>query len=159
MGMKIFPYVNLFGRESMAETRVLSIRGDEVLPDDEYVLLEAYCVDPRCDCKTGWITVLARRREVCVVVLHFRLFPEDNQMRIEFTGPVKAHAERVLEMVSEMLREDKHYFALVKSHYKNTKQEAKRRTKKGEAMPSLKPEDLVLHGVDGRAHRDFIRLN
>ncbi|MHC9539741.1 MAG: hypothetical protein AB9903_09475 [Vulcanimicrobiota bacterium] len=159
MSMRIMPYVNLFGREALEESRLLKIEGDDVLPDDEYGLIEAYCIDPRCDCKIGWITVLARQKGTCVAVMRFRLFPDDSQIRIEYVGTTQSQADKMLELLTAMLKEDTQYFALIKSHYKKTKLEAKRRTKKGRSMQYLHPEDLIIQGINGTSYRDFLSSN
>ena len=51
MSTGMVPFVRFFAEQGTAETRVLTIRGHPVLPDDEYALLESFCDDPRCTCR------------------------------------------------------------------------------------------------------------
>ena len=42
------------------ETRTITVRGLDVLPDGEYAFLESYCDDANCDCRRVMLRVLGR---------------------------------------------------------------------------------------------------
>ena len=45
------PFYSRFPEVAKHETRGLLILNDEVIPEDEYALIEAYCNQPNCDCR------------------------------------------------------------------------------------------------------------
>ncbi len=59
----LFPFVHLFPRQGVAETRSLTIRGFPDLPDDDYGLMESYRVEAGCNCRRVMLNVASRRRQ------------------------------------------------------------------------------------------------
>lgn len=55
----LVPFTRLFTAQGTAETRVLKIRGHPALPDDDYALMESYCVDPVCNCRRVMLCIIA----------------------------------------------------------------------------------------------------
>src|SRR5439155_19404082 len=55
-------YGHFFPEQAKVETRTMTVINGEMLPDDEYGILEAYCTDPACDCRRVLLNILGRRQ-------------------------------------------------------------------------------------------------
>lgn len=60
--MHLIPFFEIFPEQGERETRTITTRGYLGLPADEYALVEAYCPDPKCDCRRVMINVVGRRQ-------------------------------------------------------------------------------------------------
>jgi len=87
--MYLIPFVQLFREQGEAETRVITTRNHDVLPDDEYALVEAYCPDPQCDCRRVMLSVLPRRQlaQGFLASISFG-FDRDQELAGPFLDPV-----------------------------------------------------------------------
>jgi hypothetical protein len=120
----MIPFVKLFPEKAMAETRTITTVGHDVLPDDEYALVEVYCPDPACDCRRVMLYVFARRQEEHMASISFG-FDRDDEMAGPFLDPLNPqsqYAEVFLEMVARMLETDHAYVARLEAHYRQVKQ-------------------------------------
>ena len=75
MSTGMVPFVRFFPEQGTAETRVLTIRGHPILPDDEYALLESFCDDAGCDCRRVMLNVIARRQQAFKAIAKTNHFP------------------------------------------------------------------------------------
>jgi hypothetical protein len=124
--MNLIPFVQLFPEQAMAETRTITIRGHPLVPDDEYALVEAYCVDPHCDCQRVMLNVLARWEayEGYLAAISFGFDQEDDLSGpfLDPLNPQSQYAEVFLDMVTTILKNDPAYVARLKAHYHRVKQ-------------------------------------
>jgi hypothetical protein len=124
--MSLVPFSRFFPELALAETRVLTIRNHNLLPDDEYALVEFYCPDPTCDCRRVILNVIARHvaGQDTLAAISFA-FDRD----AEFAGPSldlpnlqTFYAEALLELVTSYLEREPVYVARLESHYRQVKQ-------------------------------------
>ncbi len=124
--MSLVPFFRFFPELALAETRVLTIRNHNLLPDDEYALVEFYCPDPTCDCRRVILNVIARHvaGQDTLAAISFA-FDRD----AEFAGPSldlpnlqTFYAEALLELVTSYLEREPVYVARLESHYRQVKQ-------------------------------------
>jgi hypothetical protein len=117
-GRGLIPFVSLFPQQAMAETRVFIVRGDPLLPDDEYGLIEAYCDDPRCNCRRVMLNVAGRAQQAVLASISYA-FDRDDEFAGPFLDPLNpqsGYAEALLELV-ELILEDPAYLARLEAHY------------------------------------------
>ena len=116
------PFVRFFPQQGVAETRTLLVRGDPTLPDDEYGLLELYCVDKGCDCRRVLLSVISRRRQKVLASVGFA-FDRDDTWAGPFLDPLNPqsrHADTLLSLVAQVLA-DPAYVARLEAHYEQVK--------------------------------------
>lgn len=126
--MSLVPFFRFFRELAVAETRTLTVRNHNLLPDDEYALLEFYCPDPTCDCRRVTLKVVARHLagQDTLAAISFA-FDRD----AEFPGPSldppnlqTFYAEALLDLVTSYLEREPAYVARLESHYRQAKQAA-----------------------------------
>jgi hypothetical protein len=125
--MHLIPFVQLFPKQAEAETRVITTRNHEVLPDDQYALVEAYCPDPRCDCRRVMLNVLPRRQQARGFLASISFgFDRDQKLAGPFLDPLNPqsrYADALLKLVTMVLT-DPDYCARLERHYYQVKQAA-----------------------------------
>jgi hypothetical protein len=116
------PFVHIFPRQGAAETRVLYISGDPFLPDDEYGLLESYCVEAGCHCRRVMINLASRRKGKILASVSYAFDRDD-----EFPGPAldplnpqSRYADVLLELTAQVL-DDPVYVDRLEAHYYQVK--------------------------------------
>ena len=105
----LVPFAYLFPEQGPAETRVITTHGYPSLPDDEYALLESYCVDPTCDCRRVMLNVLPRRRmaQGYLATISFG-FDRQAELAGPFLDPLNPqskHAQVLLDLVTRRVLE------------------------------------------------------
>jgi hypothetical protein len=125
---------NHFPALAEAETRTLYLRdgspGPDRIPDGDYSFVEAYCTDPKCDCRRVLLNVL-KRDEGIVGVISFAFDP-DAPMRGPFFDPLHprpSYADEFLELMNDVVLSDPAYVARLERHYEMVK------AKCGESAP------------------------
>ncbi len=123
--MSLIPFVPLFPEQGNQETRVINIYRHEILPDDEYALVESYCTDPQCDCRRVMLNVVGQRQmqKHYLASISFA-FNRKDKMAGPFLDPINSqskYAGTLLELVSGILENDPAYVARLKSHYQQVK--------------------------------------
>ncbi|MBA3713959.1 MAG: hypothetical protein H0W76_16135 [Pyrinomonadaceae bacterium] len=58
--MMMIPFSAKFADLAWQETRTITVRGRDELPDGEYGFVESYCDEVSCDCRRVMLTVLGR---------------------------------------------------------------------------------------------------
>ena len=116
------PFVHIFPRQGAAETRVLYISGDPILPDDEYGLLESYCVEAGCHCRRVMINLASRRQGKILASVSYAFDRND-----EFSGPAldplnpqSRYAEVLLDLTAQVL-DDPVFVDRLEAHYYQVK--------------------------------------
>jgi hypothetical protein len=118
----LVPFVQLFPRQAAAETRVLTAQGHPTLPDDEYGLLESYCVEVGCHCRRVMLNVVARRQNAIQASISYG-FDRDQEWAGSFLDPLNPqseHAAVLLGLVTRVLT-DPEYVARLEAHYYQVK--------------------------------------
>jgi len=89
------------------------------LPADDYALLEAYCIDPECDCRRVILNVVSRRGERIEATIGFGFDRdvEDAGPYLDPLNPQREHADEILELTEEVLLADEEYVARLERHY------------------------------------------
>lgn len=116
------PFVRLFPQQGTAETRSLIIRGDPELLDDEYGLLESYCVEVGCNCRRVMLNVVSRRRQKILASISYAFDRADPWPGpfLDPLNPQSRHAEMLLGLVEQVLA-DPAYVARLEAHYAQVK--------------------------------------
>lgn len=123
--MGLIPFVFLFPKQAEAETRTITTRGHPGLPDDEYALVESYCVDPQCDCRRVMLNVLGRQQGNRYLASISFGFDRDQELAGPFLDPLNPqsrYATVLLNMVERLVLTDPAYVARLESHYHQVKQ-------------------------------------
>jgi hypothetical protein len=118
----LVPFVRFFPQQAVAETRVLTTRGHPVLPDDEYGLLESYCVEAGCNCRRVMLNVVARRQQAVLASISHG-FDRDKAWAGPFLDPLNPqsrYADVLLGLVEQVLA-DPGYVARLEAHYYQVK--------------------------------------
>jgi len=127
MYLYLVPFAYLFPEQGPAETRVITTHGYPSLPDDEYALVESYCVDPKCDCRRVMLNVLPRRRmaQGYLAAISFG-FDRQAELAGPFLDPLNPqskYAQVLLDLViTRVLEADPAYIARLEAHYRQVKQ-------------------------------------
>jgi hypothetical protein len=125
MSTGMIPFVRFFPEQGTAETRVLTIRGHPILPDDEYALLESFCDDAGCDCRRVMLNVIGRRQQEVLASISYG-FDRSQQWAGPFLDPLNPqspYAHTLLKLVAQILA-DPIYAARLESHYHQVKRAA-----------------------------------
>jgi hypothetical protein len=127
MYLYLVPFAYLFPEQGLAETRVITTHGYPSLPDDEYALVEYYCVDPTCDCRRVLLNVLPRRQmdKGYLAAISFG-FDREAELAGPFLDPLNPqskYAQVLLDLViTRVLEADPAYIARLEAHYRQVKQ-------------------------------------
>ena len=118
----LFPFVHLFPQQGTAETRVLTVQGSAALPDDEYGLLESYCVEAGCHCRRVMINVASRGQQKILASIGYG-FDRDGEDAGPFLDPLNPqsrYSHVLLDLVEQVLA-DPTYVARLEAHYYQVK--------------------------------------
>jgi hypothetical protein len=104
------PFVERFRDLAQEETRSVTVGpGHAELPEDDYVFVERYCVDPACDCRRVLISVLAVRQGAQVATLNHAFDPpsaddhlDEDQTFLDPLNPQSHLAPALLELFEEV---------------------------------------------------------
>ena len=123
--MSMMPYFNLFEKQARKETREVTFKGDPLIPDDDYGLLEYYCGDPECDCQMVMIGVVSRRqkKQIATIVYTFdpaHEIPGMSNPDLDL-APQAEFAKAFLQWFADLLRDDHAYEDRLKRHYTQVK--------------------------------------
>jgi hypothetical protein len=116
------PFIRLFPSQGIDECRSLTTRGDGIVPDDDYALLESYCDDPSCHCRRVMLNVVARHQQATVASISVA-FDRDDPLAGPFLDPLNPqapYAGALLDLVRDMLA-DPRYVARLEAHYYQVK--------------------------------------
>lgn len=117
MAMTLFR--SLFPQLADDECRSIIVRNRDGVPDDDYALLELFCIDAACDCRRTILSVFARRKNkvVATIGIGFDRDEEDAGPYLDPLNPQSKHAEELLEFVEESALADPDYVARLERHY------------------------------------------
>ena len=124
--MYLTPFVTIFARQGEQETRVVTTSGYPGLPDDEYALVESYCIDPKCDCRRVMLNVAGRRQAKGYLTSVSFGFDRDEDLAgplLDPLNPQSQYADTLFPLVVQILA-DPAYVARLESHYRQIKRAA-----------------------------------
>jgi hypothetical protein len=122
--MYLVPFYELFPEQAWAETRSITIQGHPLLPDDDYGLIEAYCTDPKCDCRRVMLNVVGRQQGPDYLASISFGFDRKKQHAGPFLDPINRQSEfapALLDLVIRQILSDPAYVARLESHYRQSK--------------------------------------
>jgi hypothetical protein len=122
--MHLVPFYELFPEQAWAETRSITIRGHPILPDDDYGLIEAYCPDPKCDCRRVMLNVIGRQQGpdyLAAISYGFDRKKQDAGPFLDPLNPQSQYAPALLDLAVTEILIDTAYVARLESHYRQSK--------------------------------------
>lgn len=141
--MIFIPFYEIFPEIARMKSRVLSVTDQSVSdspPAGTYRLIELYCPDLDCDCRSVRIIVVSSEEEEGYSTLQFGWedktfydrhfgfddhgFPGPEHPLFQFIGP---HGHFFLKELQKLCASDQTYVSQLKSHYQMIKEEAKNR--------------------------------
>ena len=119
---------DVFPELASKESRMLRPFNRPELPEDDYVLVEHYCVDPKCDCRRvviGMFLGAPPPRQVATINHAFDV-PTDGEPQtfLDPLNPQSDRSEPLLGLFLEMLKNDPTYIDRLKRHYRMVKEAA-----------------------------------
>ena len=121
--MYLTPFATIFPTQGQQETRVITTRGYPGLPDDEYALVEAYCADPKCDCRRVMLNVLGRHQGDRYLAAVGFGFDRDSVLAGPYLDPLNRQSQYAGTLFSlvEQILDNPDYVARLQSHYGQVK--------------------------------------
>lgn len=130
----------IFREISEKETRSINVFDSPGLPDDSYGLIELYCNDPGCECRRVFFNIISMKQEKVLAVISFGWESEefyskwmgstDKQTIKDLKGPIlnlmspqSKYAPKLLELITNVVLQDKHYIERLVRHYNLFRQE------------------------------------
>lgn len=130
------PFHELFPTIAEKETRAITLfkNNDYGLPPDDYLYIELFCSDPKCDCRRAMFRVysLSNNHELATICWGWEstsfyikwLGFNDKKLLAELKGPAlnagshqSNKSTNLLQMFSDLLLTDSMYIQRVKRHY------------------------------------------
>jgi hypothetical protein len=132
------PFHERFPRIAEKETRIFIVMNDPDLSDDTYMLIEAYCNEPNCDCRRVFFNVYSEKRKELMAVIAYgwesrefyrQWFGKDDEKIIDdlkgpalnLGSPQSELAPKLLEKIEWVLK-DEAYVSRLKRHYRMFKE-------------------------------------
>jgi SEC-C motif len=121
MGMIGFHF--LFPDEAANECRTVTPVGRADLPPRTFVFMEAYCVEPRCDCRRVMLNVIDTGTHDHVATVNYAFeppkppFDDEGQMFLDPLNPQGHLSPAFLELTADMLANDRAYHDRLVRHY------------------------------------------
>ena len=119
----MLPFHVLFPEQAKNEVRTVTPFGDAVLPGRTFLFIEAYCIEPNCDCRRVLVNVVdAERREQVATISHAFEPPappheHEGQTFLDPLNPQSDLSDAPLELFAGMVAADAEYAARLERHY------------------------------------------
>jgi len=113
----------LFPDEASNEYRTVIPVGRADLPRRTFVLTEAYCADPQCDCRRVILNVIDAETHHHVATMNYAFeppeppFEDEGQIFLDPLNPQTVMSPAFLEVTREMLARDRGYHDRLVHHY------------------------------------------
>jgi|SRR5579859_1422712 len=126
MTMALFD--ELFPELARSESRAITVKQHDALLPGSYLLREAYCVEPRCDCRRVLLQIwhVERKRQVATLNYAFEPpkppFEDEGQLFIDPINPQSDLSDALHDFVEDMLATDSGYRERLHRHYEMWKQ-------------------------------------
>ncbi|NWJ97875.1 MAG: hypothetical protein HXX20_19140 [Chloroflexi bacterium] len=125
-------FTSLFPEQGLKETRSITTSGYPGLLDDCYGLFEAYCTDPKCNCRRVMLNVVSLYHPERYNTQYLASISYGFDRKEEMAGPFLDElnpqsplAKALLSMVEELVLSDPAYIARLEAHYKQVKQSSR----------------------------------
>jgi hypothetical protein len=118
----------LFPELAQRECRSVTPLNHDAIPNRKFFFVEAYCVEPRCDCRRVMIHVVdaARRDQVATISYGFEppepRFDDVGQVFLDPLNPQSDLSDALLELFEDMIKNDREYHERLVRHYEMWKQ-------------------------------------
>jgi hypothetical protein len=126
--MYLIPFLTVEPELAARETRVLNtLVMRDGLPVGSYGLLEFYCPDPECDCQRVMLNVVEKKQPGHFLASISYAFDPDDEMAGPLLDPLNRqseYAEKLLQLIEQVVLIDRNYVARLKWHYSLVKQAA-----------------------------------
>jgi len=122
--MYLVPFYTLFPELAWAETRSITLQRHPILPDDEYSVIEAYCTDPKCNCRRVMLNVIGLRQGneyLAAISFGFDRRKPDAGPFLDPMNPQSKYAPALLRLVATEILSDPAYVARLERHYRKSK--------------------------------------
>ena len=139
--MTMAPFDELFPDLARDESRAITVTQHDALAPGSYLLREAFCTEPRCDCRRVLLQIwqVERKRQVATLNYAFEPpkppFEDEGQLFVDPMNPQSELSEALHGFVGNMLATDSAYRARLERHY-----------------------DLWKEVVDDPGHRDHAKI-
>ena len=96
---------------------------DDSLPSHTFVLSEAYCVQPNCDCRRVMLNVLDTETDTHVATISYGFEPPEppydveEQAFLDTLNPQSKLSKALLAMFTDMIEKDRSYHDRLVRHY------------------------------------------
>lgn len=113
----------LFPEKAESDTRTVLPITDKNLPHHAFILSEAYCVLPNCDCRRVMLNVIDNdtNEHVATISYGFALpeppLDEEEQLFLDTLNPQSELSEPLLEMFEKLIATDRAYHDRLVRHY------------------------------------------
>jgi hypothetical protein len=121
--MTMMPFHVLFLDVAQDECRTLTPINHETLPQRTFLLMELYCVEPRCDCRRVMLNVMDTEAHTHVATINHAFeppkppFDDEGQTFLDPINPQSPMSEALLDVFEEMIANDASYQARLERHY------------------------------------------
>jgi hypothetical protein len=125
--MTMAPFDELFPDLARSESRAITVAGHDRLPSGSYLLREAYCVEPTCDCRRVLIQVWHAERKLQVATLNYAFepptppFADEGQLFLDPMNPQSDLSDALYDVVENILAADRDYGERLRRHYETWK--------------------------------------
>ena len=126
--MTMVAFDELFPDLARAETRAIEVFDHDHLLPGSYLLREAYCVEPRCDCRRVLLQTYHGERPRQVATLNYAFepptppFDDEGQLFIDPINPQSDLSDALRDLVENMLATDDDYRERLHRHYRTWKE-------------------------------------
>ncbi len=128
MALYLIPFYSVFPDIATNETRVITVlRTQGNVPTGSYGLIEFYCPDPDCDCRRVMLNIVEEKHPTRFLASIGYAFDPDDEMPGPYLDPMNPqsrYAEKLMEMVSDLVLTDAAYLERLERHYAMIKQAA-----------------------------------
>jgi len=121
--MTMLAFHALFPEEAEKEYRSVHPMNDDSLPSHTFVLSEAYCVEPDCDCRRVMLNVLDTDTDTHVATINYGFEPpeppqdDEDQAFLEPLNPQSRLSKALLARFTDMIEKDRSYHDRLVRHY------------------------------------------
>ncbi len=122
--MSMMAFHILFPEEAKNETRAVTPVFPGKVTGHRYMLMEYFCIDPKCDCRRVMINVIDTENDMHVATINHAFeppkppFEDEGQTFLDLMNPQSALSDDLLDMFKKMVADDEEYRQRLERHYK-----------------------------------------
>src|SRR3972149_11781062 len=121
--MTMLAFHALFPEQAESEYRTVLPMNDGTLPSHAFVIGEAYCVAPRCDCRRVILNVIDTETQTHAATINYAFEPpesdseDEGQIFLDRLNPQSELSEALLAMFQKLIAYDRGYHNRLVRHY------------------------------------------